>query len=252
LPKRARSPRARASASASARAPRGALARLQEIGGAQHRLERRVVAEHGNGFGRRHVEVDGRRDAGGARDAERFVRGRKRHLVHLGREPRAARDEGRVLVAHVRRGRLRGRRRIEVDGALAARLDEDRRDRARRAVEHEVVLDAGAIHRGAQDAAVLVVGALAEDAGAQPERARPAELVQDHAADEGAHRRTARAVDRLQRSLFVGTDDARRAVDAVHDHRADGDEVELSCGARHPADVSGGRRRARWPSSAAR
>ena len=45
------------------------------------------------------------------------------------------------------------------------------------------MLDAERVHRRAQEAAVLVVGLLAEDAGAQPEERGPAEVVQHHAAD---------------------------------------------------------------------
>ena len=48
------------------------------------------------------------------------------------------------------------------------------------------------VHRRAQEAPVLVVGLAAEDAGAQPERRRPAEVVQHDAADEAPHRAAAR------------------------------------------------------------
>ena len=63
------------------------------------------------------------------------------------------------------------------------------------------------------------------------ERAGPAELVQHHAADEGAHRRA--AGDRLQRSLLVGAEDARGAVDAIDDHAADPDEIERRSARSH-------------------
>src|SRR4029453_17600881 len=103
-------------------------------------------------------------------------------------------------------------------------VDEDLGEGDGGAVEGDVALDARAVHRGAQEAPVLVVGLTAEDARSKAERCRPAEVVQHDAAGEGAHR--AAALEIAQDRLLVGAEQLGDAVDAIDHHAADADHVE--------------------------
>ena len=137
----------------------------------------------------------------------------------------ARRMKARMLRAHLRRARLRGGAGRHVDGAGACVIHEDLGQRGRGSLPDQLMLDPERVHRRAQEAAALVVGLLAEDARAQAERRRPAEVVEHDPADVGAHGARSRHV--AQDRLRIGGQDARRAVHAVDDHAADADDIEF-------------------------
>ena len=125
-------------------------------------------AEHGHRIARRYVEIDQRRHARDLREADHLERRRERQLRDLGCYAQRALDRALVVAAHVRERGLAGRARRHVDRAAAGVVHVDVGEGTGRAVEHEVFGDAEAVHRVAQEAAVRVVGLLAEDSDRQP------------------------------------------------------------------------------------
>ena len=161
-----------------------------------------------------------------AREQQNRDHGAQRQLRNFGRDEVGAADERAVAAADLGRSELSRRAARHVDGAIAVGVDEDGRKRGGGAVEGQVMADAEAIHSVAQEFAVAVVAHLAEDAGFEAEDSRPAEMVEDEAADLRAFDGGAGGM-RAQQDFFVGADDARRAVEQVDDHAAASDDVEF-------------------------
>ncbi len=89
-----------------------------------------------------------------------------------------------------------------------------------------MMADAEALHPVAQEFSVAIVAHLAEDAGLQPEHARPSEMIEDDAADGSLFDCSAGAVG-VENNFFVSPDDAWSAIEQVHHHAAATDHVEL-------------------------
>ena len=77
--------------------------RLQHVGQREDRVSSRLAAERGHGVADRHVEVDHRLRARGARDLEHAPRRGERHLRDLGRHDGRALDHRAVRLVDLRR-----------------------------------------------------------------------------------------------------------------------------------------------------
>src|SRR6266481_8731539 len=115
----------------------------------------------------------------GAREQENGDHSAQRELRNLGRNQVGAADECAVAVADLGGSELASCTTSHVDSAIASGVHEDCRERARCAVEGQVMADAETIHTVAQELAVAVVAHLAEDAGFEPEDSAPSEMIED-------------------------------------------------------------------------
>ena len=165
---------------------------------------------------------------------QRFERRIERQLGDLGREPLAAGDERRMIVADVRRRGLRGRAGRHVDRPLALRVDEDLGQRARASGEVEARLDARLLHRSAERTPGFVVRLPTEETDPRAEERGPTGLIEQDAPDARLDRSP--RVDVVEQALLVRSEHAPGPVHAIEDHAADADELELLFG--FPSGVS--------------
>ena len=81
------------------------------------------------------------------------------------------------------------------------------------------------LHSRAQETPVLILALLAKDAGAQAEQAGPRQMIERQTANQFFDDLARRIL--AEDDLFFRADDARHAIDQIHDHRADADQIEL-------------------------
>ena len=82
-----------------------------------------------------------------------------------------------------------------------------------------MLVDAVTVHSGAQEAPLLIVALLAEDADAQSHQTRPGEMIERHPTDEPFDGFSRPVL--IDDDLLFDADDPRGSIDQIDDHRTD-------------------------------